>query len=55
MNKQNASLQPIIEKIESLFSIFNKELFEDQLQKPIITISPDITKGAYGWCTSWKA
>ncbi len=55
MKNNKASLQPIIEKIESLFSIYNKEFFEGQLQKPIITISPDTTKDAYGWCTSWKA
>ena len=23
--------------------------------QPIITVAPDTTKGAYGWCTSWKA
>lgn len=22
---------------------------------PVITVSPDTTKGAYGWCTAWKA
>ncbi len=49
------SLQSIIEKLENLFSKFNKQFFNDELQKPIITVSPDTTSGAYGWCTSWKA
>lgn len=49
------SLQPIIEKLESLFSSFNDKFYDGGLQKPIITVSPDATKGAYGWCTSWKA
>ena len=25
------------------------------LERPVITVSPDTTSGAYGWCTSWKA
>lgn len=53
MNKQ--SLQPIIEKLESLFSKFNEKFYNNELQIPVITVSPDTTKGAYGWCTAWKA
>ncbi len=53
MNKQ--SLKPIIEKLESLFSKFNEKFFNNELQIPVITVSPDTTKGAYGWCTDWKA
>lgn len=49
------SLQPIIEKLEKLFSKFNERFYKNELQKPVITVSPDTTKGAYGWCTSWKA
>lgn len=52
---ENNSLHTIIEKLESLFSSFNSKFFNGELQKPIITVSPDTTKGAYGWCTSWKA
>lgn len=52
---ENKSLHEIIEKLESLFSTFNNHFFNGELEKPIITISPDTTKGAYGWCTSWKA
>ena len=53
MNEQ--SLKPIIGKLEDLFVKFNDKFYGGQLQQPIITVSPDITKGAYGWCTSWKA
>lgn len=49
------SLTPVIEKLESLFSKFNEKFYGGELQKPVITVSPDTTKGAYGWCTAWKA
>ena len=48
------SLKPVIEKLESLFSSFNQKFYNGELQTPVITVSPDTTKGAYGWCTSWK-
>lgn len=47
-----SSLQVIIGKFEKLFSKFNEQFYEGQLQAPVITVSPDTTKGAYGWCTS---
>lgn len=50
-----ASLQEVIRKIEILFSKLNQQFFNLQLEKPVITVSPDSTKGAYGWCTSWRA
>lgn len=49
------SLKPVLEELESLFSIFNARFFESKLDKPVITVSPDHTRGSYGWCTSWKA
>lgn len=49
------SLQPIIEKLETLFQKLNDRFYNGELEKPVITVSPDTTKGAYGWCTSWKA
>ncbi len=55
MSINEASLKPIISKLESLFSIFNEKLYNNELPQPVITVSPDMTKGAYGWCTSWKA
>ena len=49
------SLKPVIDELETLFSKFNKAFFEGKLEKPVITVSPDHTRGAYGWCTGWKA
>lgn len=49
------SLKPVIDKLENLFSKFNEKFYNEELQKAIITVSPDTTKGAYGWCTAWKA
>ena len=51
----NNTLQDVVFKLESLFSKFNKRYFNNELVQPIITVAPDTTKGAYGWCTSWKA
>ena len=48
-------LKPVIEELENLFSKFNARFFADKLEKPVITVSPDHTRGAYGWCTGWKA
>ena len=42
------SLKPVIEKLESLFSSFNQKFYNGELQTPVITVSPDTTKGAYG-------
>lgn len=52
---KDSSLQNIINELENLFELFNNRYFENKLSKPVITVSPDSTKGAYGWCTSWKA
>lgn len=49
------SLKSTIEQLEDLFEVFNYKYFESELSKPVITVSPDNTKGAYGWCTSYKA
>lgn len=49
------SLKPVIEELENLFSKFNARFFDGGLEKPVITVSPDHTRGAYGWCTAWKA
>ena len=51
----SASLKPVIEELESLFSTFNTRFFAGELEQPVITVSPDNTRGAYGWCTGWKA
>ena len=42
------SLKPVIEELENLFSKFNARFFADKLEKRVITVSPDHTRGAYG-------
>ena len=45
----------VINELERLFEELNNKYFNGQLEQPVITVSPDTTKGAYGWCTAWKA
>ena len=47
------SLSTDIQKLEELFNIFNKKLFDGELEKPIIAVSPN--EKYYGWFTTWKA
>ena len=49
------SIKTIVSNLESLFSKFNEQFYNNELQTPVITVSPDTTKGAYGWCTGWRA
>lgn len=49
------SLTVVIEKLEKLYSTFNQKFYQGKLIVPVIAVSPDNTKGAYGWCTTWKA
>lgn len=51
----DTSLKLVIGELESLFDTFNGAFFGKKLERPVITVSPDNTKGAYGWCTGWKA
>ena len=44
-----------IESLEKVFDELNKKYFNNELHRPVITIQSDTTKGAYGWCTSYKA
>jgi len=53
--QNNASLQTVIAKLEAVFDVFNKKFFGGKLEHPVISVSPDTMRGAYGWCTSWKA
>lgn len=45
----------IIEKLNLVFQKANDRFFDGSLEKPMITVSPDMTAGAYGWFTTWKA
>ena len=40
-----ASLKPVIDELETLFSKFNARFFENKLERPVITVSPDHTRG----------
>lgn len=48
------SLSNDTKKLENLFSKLNRQYYNNSLPIPVITISPDTTKGSYGWCTSKK-
>lgn len=37
-----------VKTLEELFDTFNNHLFDGELEKPVITVSPDSTGGAYG-------
>lgn len=43
-----------VKTLEDLFNTFNAHLFNSEINAPVITISPDTTSGAYGWCTTKK-
>lgn len=42
----SVSLAPIIEELESLFSKFNTRFFSGALEKPVISVSQDHTRGS---------
>ena len=50
-----ASIKPTIEVIEELFETFNSKFYNDELKRPVLTVSSDTSGGAYGWCTTYKA
>ena len=51
---KNDTIQAVIEKLESIFTVFNEHIFNGQLEKPIIIVAPDTMRGSYGWCSSKK-
>lgn len=53
--RSKKSLGTVISCLEELFQKFNDKFYAGKLEQPIITVSPDTTGGAYGWCTAWKA
>ena len=54
-NINDCSLKPVIESLETYFGKINERFYNNELEKPVITVSHDDTAGAYGWCTSWRA
>lgn len=55
IDRKDISLVSVVAQLDNLFEVFNNEFYNGELHKPIITVSPDTTSGAYGWATSWKA
>lgn len=49
------SVTGLINDLEVYFSKLNDHYYGNQLLQPIITVSPDSSNRAYGWCTSYKA
>lgn len=45
--KNIGSIHGVVKQLEELFDTFNNHLFNGELQKPVITVSPDVTRGAY--------
>lgn len=39
----------VVKTLEDLFNQFNAHLFNGEIAAPVISVSPDTTKGAYGW------
>lgn len=52
---ENATIRPIIEKLEQVFDTFNQKFYNSELERPVITVAQDTTSGAYGWFTTWRA
>lgn len=50
------TLRNAIENLEELFMVLNERYFNNELAKPVITISPNTAKvNCFGWCTTYKA
>lgn len=49
------SLQQSVKNLEELFDIFNEKLYNNELEKPVISIQSDPKNTSYGWCTTYKA
>lgn len=49
------SISIVTNELEKLFSIFNKHYFNNELETPIITVSPENGTNSYGWFTTWRA
>lgn len=53
-NTNAISLEPIVRDLNTMYAGLNTKLFDGKLSPVVITVSPDITKGAYGWFTTAK-
>ena len=44
-------ISEIVKKTEEMFDLFNEHFYDNELTRPVITVSPDGGRGAYGWCS----
>ena len=49
--KREATIQSAIDELQRMFKLLNSTYFNNELERPIITIHTDTTSGAYGWIT----
>lgn len=44
-------ISEIVKKTVKMFDLFNEHFYHGELTHPVITVSPDGGRGAYGWCS----
>lgn len=42
-------ISEIVKKTREMFDLFNEHFYDNKLNRPAITVSPDGGSGAYGW------
>jgi len=47
--KGEVTIQSAIDELQRMFKLLNKSYFNNELERPVITILTDSTSGAYGW------
>lgn len=47
--KGQITIQSAIDELQRMFKLLNATYFNDELERPVITILSDSTSGAYGW------
>ena len=48
------NISEIVACTEAMFDLFNTHFYNNELQRPAITVSPDGGHGAYGWCSVYE-
>ena len=52
--KGKVTIQSAIDELQRMFKFLNSTYFNDELERPVITILTDVTSGAYGWISVHK-
>jgi len=52
--KGQITIQSAIDELQRMFKFFNAHYFNNELERPVITILADSTSGAYGWISENK-